>query len=125
MTLARRIFLGAGIYGLVLLLPQYFMEERLGRDFPPPVTHPEYYYGFLGVALAWQVLFLAIARDPVRLRPAMPVAALEKFAFGLAVLVLHFQGRVPALAVFFAAIDLLLGSLFLVAYGRTRSPGPG
>lgn len=52
MTFARRVFLIAGSYGLVVLLPQYFLESRTGRELPPPITHPEYYYGFLGVAVA-------------------------------------------------------------------------
>ena len=37
------------------------MEARVGRDYPPAITHPEYFYGFLGVAAAWQVAFLVIA----------------------------------------------------------------
>src|SRR5687768_7041494 len=61
MTFARRVFLGAAIYGLIVLLPQYFLEEKTGRDFPPPITHVEYYYGFIGVAVAWQIVFLIIS----------------------------------------------------------------
>lgn len=34
------------------------MESRNGIDFPPPINHPEYYYGFIGVAIAWQVAFI-------------------------------------------------------------------
>ena len=51
MLFARRTFLVAGIYGLVVLLPMYFLEGRIGRDTPPPITHPEFFYGFLGVAI--------------------------------------------------------------------------
>jgi len=40
MTFARRLFLIAGIYGLIVLLPLYFLEEKTGRDYPPPITHP-------------------------------------------------------------------------------------
>ena len=69
MIFARRVFLIAGIYGLLVLLPLYFMEARIGRDQPPAITHPEYFYGFLGVAVSWQVAFLVISRDPVRFRP--------------------------------------------------------
>jgi hypothetical protein len=49
---ARVVFLVAGIYGILVLLPQYFLEERIGIDSPPPITHPEHFYGFVGVALA-------------------------------------------------------------------------
>ena len=83
MIFARRVFLIAGIYGLLVLLPLYFLEARIGRDQPPAITHPEYFYGFLGVAVSWQVAFLVISRDPVRFRPLMVPAVLEKATFGL------------------------------------------
>ena len=73
-----RVFFGAGIYGIAVLLPQYFMEAKLGRDFPPPLTHPEHFYGFIGVALAWQFVFLLIAHDVPRHRLLMLPAILEK-----------------------------------------------
>ena len=57
---ARRIFRWAGIYGLIVLVPALFLEARVGIDAPPPITHPEYYYGFIGLAIAWQ-----LARSPV------------------------------------------------------------
>ena len=38
---ARRVFMVAGVYGLIVLLPQYSMEAQIGRDYPPPITHPE------------------------------------------------------------------------------------
>jgi hypothetical protein len=116
--LARIVFRGAGIYGLMALLPQYFLERRIGADTPPPITHPEYFYGFLGIAIAWQVLFLTIASHPVPLRPVIPAAILEKLSFGIAVWVLYGQGRVLPLTVFFGSIDLLLGVLFYVVYVR-------
>ncbi|HEV2912443.1 MAG TPA: hypothetical protein VGX92_03920 [Pyrinomonadaceae bacterium] len=121
MKFARIVFSIAGIYGLVVLLPQYFLEEKNGRDFPPPITHPEYYYGFIGVALAWQVLFLVLARDPARYRAMMIPAVLEKAAFGVAVPVLFLLNRAPALMLAPAMIDLILGLLFVVAYLKTAS----
>jgi hypothetical protein len=117
---ARRVFRGAAIYGIVALLPQYFLEERVGRDYPPPITHPEHFYGFVGVALAWQFLFLLIARDPVRFRPAMPVAVVEKLAFGVAAVVLFALGRVPTAILAVGVIDLVLAALFVGAWRATR-----
>ena len=70
---ARRVYTVAGIYGLIVMLPQYFMADRIGRDTPPPITHPEYFYGFIGVVVAWQIAFLVMARDPQRFRALMPV----------------------------------------------------
>ena len=119
MTFARRVFLIAAVYGVLVLAPQYFMETKVGRDFPPPITHAEHFYGFIGVALAWQVLFLVIARDPVRFRPVMPVAALEKLAFFVAAVVLYVQGRLAALVLGAGLIDLVLALLFLAAFRFT------
>jgi hypothetical protein len=42
----------AGLYGLVVLLSLYLLEHRLGQDYPPSITHPEFYYGFVGVSTA-------------------------------------------------------------------------
>lgn len=119
MKFARLVFRIAGVYGLLVLLPQYFLEGKTGHDFPPPVTHPEFYYGFIGVAVVWQLLFLVLSGDPVRYRPMMVVAALEKLSFVIAVFVLYAQERVPTLLLFFALIDLLFGVLFLLAYMKT------
>jgi hypothetical protein len=121
---ARRVYTVAGIYGLIVMLPQYFLEDRIGRDAPPPITHPEHFYGFIGVVVAWQIAFLVIARDPQRFRMLMPVTVLEKLAFALPVLVLWAQGRVAASVLPFAALDLLLGVLFLASYLRTTESEP-
>jgi hypothetical protein len=121
MRSARWVFLISGIYGVLVLAPQYFLEQRLSRDYPPAVTHPELYYGFVGTALAFQVLFLTIAADPARLRPAMPAAILEKITFAAAVGVLHAQGRVYPVTVAFGSVDALWAVLFTWAYFRTRA----
>jgi hypothetical protein len=68
MRFTKIVFLVAGIYGVLILTPIYFMEARIGRDTPPAITHPEYFYGFLGAGLAWQILFLVLSRDPLRYR---------------------------------------------------------
>jgi len=118
-TFARRVFLVAGVYGLIVLIPQYFLEGRIGRDTPPPITHAEYFYGFIGIAVAWQLLFLAIARDPVRMRPAMLPAVVEKLAFGLAAPALHLQRGIPVAVLGFASLDLVWAILFFLAYRKT------
>src|SRR3954447_5838557 len=125
MGFARRTFLIAGIYGLVALLPMYFLEGRIGRDTPPPITHPEFFYGFLGVAVAWQAAFLVIARDPVRFQPLMLPAVLEKATFGLAAIALWLGGRLAAPMLIAGLIDLTLGVLFTVAYLRTPEESRG
>src|SRR3982750_1401778 len=119
MRFASRIFSIAGGYGLIVLLPQYFLEAKNGRDFPPAITHPEYYYGFIGVGLACQILFLIIARDPVRYRAMMIPAVLEKFTFGAAVVTLFLLKKVSVVMLGLSCVDLLFGLLFIVAYLRT------
>jgi hypothetical protein len=119
MRFARVVFFAAGVYGILILAPQYFLEARIGRDYPPAITHPEHFYGFICVALAWQVLFLIIAWEPTRYRLAMLAGALEKFGFGGAVGVLFIQGRVPFTNLGFALLDVLLGLLFVMAFRRT------
>jgi hypothetical protein len=123
MTFARRVFTIAAVYGLLVLVPQYFLENKLGRDFPPPLTHPELFYGFIGIAAVWQVLFLLIARDPIRYRPAMPVAVLEKLAFGIPAVVLYSQGRLATPVLGAGLVDLVLAVLFLAAFRLTPQRG--
>jgi hypothetical protein len=118
MTFARRVFGLAAVYGFVSLVPMYFLERRLMERMPPALTHPEFYYGFVGLALAWQVLFVLIAREPARLRPAMLPAVLEKLSWGVGVLVLVSQGRMGNFFVPAAIIDLVLGALFIAAWRR-------
>ena len=123
-TFARRVFLLAAVYGLIVLIPQYFLEARTGRDFPPPITHPEYYYGFVGVAVAWQFVFLTISRDPIRYRPLMVPAVLEKLAFGVPAIVLFLLGRLHAQMLAAGLLDLILGVLFMASYVRTAHVDP-
>ena len=119
MRFARIVFLIAGIYGLIVLVPQFFLERKIGDDMPPPITHPEFFYGFICVAVAWQVLFLVLSRDPVRYRPMMLPAMLEKVGFPIAVLILYLQDRVAPTILVPAALDLVLCLLFIAAYRKT------
>ncbi|HET9447297.1 MAG TPA: hypothetical protein VFO35_13610 [Steroidobacteraceae bacterium] len=116
MKLARWTFGIAGVYGILVIAPLYFAEGQIARNDPPPITHPEFFYGFVGVTLAWQLVFLAIARDPVRLRPLMLVSVLEKLAYGVPAIVLFMQQRVKAMTLAFGCIDLVLGALFVLAF---------
>lgn len=120
---SRVAFLVAGIYGIVVLAPGYFGEKMLAEKMPPAITHPEFFYGFLGVALAWQFAFLIIAADPARFRPIIPAAILEKLTYFVACLVLVLLGRTPPLGMLGGVIDFVLALLFTTAYFRLR-PAP-
>jgi len=117
MKFAKIVFLIAGIYGLITVAPLLLAEGIIDASQPPAITHPEYFYGFVCVTLAWQILFLVLARDPLRYRPIMLVAVLEKVS-GVAFLVLVFLHRSPP-SMLIGGVDVLLGILFLVAYIRT------
>jgi hypothetical protein len=121
MRFARITFLVAGIYGLVGLTPLYFLEGLIGRQTPPAITHVEFYYGFIGVALAWQVVFLVIASDPVRYRPMMLPTILEKIAYGIAVIVLLLQHRIAASSFAISVVDWIFAVLFAISFARTQS----
>lgn len=121
-TFARRVFFWAGVYGLLVLLPQYFQDVKVGRLITTPLDYPEQFYGFIGCALAWQLVFLVIARDVLRYRLLMLPSVVEKLAFSLPVFVLYALGRVPGQTLAAAGIDFLLGLLFVVAYLRSKPP---
>jgi hypothetical protein len=115
MTFARIVFAVAGVWGLLILPPLYYRA--------PADTRPEDYFGFLAVALAWQIAFLIIATNPVRFRPLMPAAMLEKFIYVGTIGTLVYQERVTGVVIFGAAADLVLGCLFVAAFFRAL-PAP-
>ena len=119
MKFAKWEFLVSGIYGLAALLPQYFLEQKIGHDYPPAITHPEYFYGFIGIGVAWQVAFLVIGRDPIGHRLFMLPAVIEKATFGFAVIALYAQQRVSTSLLALGCLDLVLGALFAVSYWKT------
>src|SRR5262245_14083425 len=125
MKIARWIFTIAGIYGFLVIAPLYFAEGAIAQNDPPAITHPEFFYGFVGVTLAWQIVFFVIARNPVRFRPLMLVSVLEKLAYGVPAIVLFAQQRVKTMTLTFGCLDLVLGTLFVVAFFLTpRAQAP-
>ncbi len=96
------------------------MEGKIGRDTPPPITHPEYFYGFLGAGLAWQVLFLVLSADPVRYRAMILPSILEKVSYGVALIVLYSQHRLPLPVLAIGSVDWIFAFLFLAAYFKTK-----
>lgn len=119
MRFAKIVFRIAGTWGLIILPPLYFMYDAIGQQYPPPVTHPDFYYGFLAITVAWQVAFLVIASDPIRLRPLMVPAMLEKFGYVLTMVVLYQEGQLQPGQFAVAIPDLLLGILFVAAFVKT------
>ena len=123
MRFAKVVFWIAGIWGVLVITPLYFMFDLIGRTDPPPITHQGFFYGFAGAALAWQIAFFVIATDPSRYRPLMIPSVLEKLSYSTAVFLLVRQGRMHASDLVFGGVDFLLGVMFVIAYFKT-SPLP-
>ena len=124
MKFAKILFWIAAIWGILVITPLYFLFDTIGRQDPPPITHPGFYYGFAGCALAWQFAFIVIATDPARFRTMMLPSVLEKFSFGAATSVLYLQHRLNTSDLALGGIDTLLGVLFLVAFFQTSARMP-
>jgi len=120
MKFAKIVFWIAGIWGVLVLAPLYFMYDMIGRQDPPAITHPGFYYGFIILGLAWQVAFLVIARDPLRFRAMMIPSMVEKFGYGASLLALYLQHRLHPSDLIFGGVDVLFGLLFLLAFFKLR-----
>jgi|SRR5947209_18824888 len=121
MRFAKIVFWIASIWGVLVLTPLYFIFDRIGRQDPPPITHPGFYYGFASAGLAWQLAFIVIATNPVRHRWMMIPAVLEKFGYSASVIVLFLERRIHPADLLFAFTDSLLGLLFILAFFRTSN----
>jgi hypothetical protein len=121
MLFARRVFQAAAVLGLILLAPMFFLEARMNEQFPPPITHPELYYGLVSVAFVFQFFYLWVASDPVRLRTGMLISAAAKLAVAIPYFILVAIGRTPAASLGFPAFDAVFAILFLVAWKKTPS----
>jgi hypothetical protein len=124
MRFARLVFRGAAVWGLLVLVPLFFMFDGSGVEPSQPFTYPQAYFGFLCVTLAWQLAFWIIGSDPSRFRPLMIPSMIEKFGFVLALAVLYALGRVGGRELSPAVPDFVLGLLFVAAYAKTQPPTP-
>ena len=90
MRFARRSFTFAGTVGLLMLLPMFFLYDRIGTD-------------------------------PIRFRPLMPAAMVEKFFYIAAMATLYLQGRQTLAQFAVTGADMLFGTLFVISYLKTAS----
>jgi len=113
---AKKVFLIAGVYGLMALVPQYFMEGRLSLRFPPPLTHPEHFYGFIwrGDRMAVRVLYNCAGCSAfAQLHVTCGIGETFLRCSHLGALR---EGLVTVPVLCAAAIDLLFAILFILAY---------
>ena len=118
---AKVVFIGAGLWGIVVLTPLFFLRDVTGRAYASPTEYPHFFYGFFSIAMAWQIAFLMIGSDPVRFRPLMIPSMIEKFGFVTIAAVLYSRAAISLADASVAVPDLLLGALFVAAFARTRS----
>jgi hypothetical protein len=114
------VFIIAGIWGIAVLTPLYWLVDVSGRKYPVPSQYPDFFYGFIAVAMAWQIAFLIIGSNPTRFRTFMIPAVLEKLGYVATLLVLYNQARISSTALQAAVPDGFLGLLFIVAFLKTR-----
>ncbi len=123
MKFARAVFIVAGIWGIAVLSPLYALVDVSGRRYAAPADYPHFFYGFIGVALAWQLAFLMIGSNPLRFRPLMIPAVIEKLGFVTTCLVLYSRARIPWQDAQAAIPDFVLCVLFVAAFVTTGRVG--
>jgi hypothetical protein len=122
MKFAKIVFWIAGVWGVMVIVPLFFLRSAVEKQAPAAVlTHPEFYYGFACAVLMWQIAFFIIAHDPARYRAMIVPPTLVKFGYAATIAILHLNGQVGAAQLPFAAADLILGILFMIAFFRIRS----
>jgi hypothetical protein len=121
MRFAKFVFTGAGVWGLVVIAPLYFLLDISGREYAFPTSYPHFFYGFLVVTTAWQIAFMVIGSNPARFRPLMIPAVIEKLGYVVAVALLHGSEYISNAEAMTAAPDLILGVLFIAAFLKTPS----
>jgi hypothetical protein len=121
MRFAKYVFIGAGVWGIVVLTPLFWLIDVTGRPYPPPTDYPQFFYGFLFVAMAWQIAFLVIATNPIRFRPFMIPAIIEKLGYVSTLAILYSKSRISSIDTQPILPDLLLGILFIVSFVKTRT----
>lgn len=103
-------FRGAALYGAAALLLTLAT---------PPAAGALFFHGFVGTALAFQLVFWVVGGDPVRYRPLMLAAVAEKLAFVAPAALLAGTGQLGGTTLAAAMVDLVLGIGFLAAWRVT------
>ena len=120
MKFAKILFAIAGVWGILVLTPLFFLVDLTGKRYAPPLNYPHFFYGFFAVALVFQFVFFTIASDPARFRPFMIVSVLEKASFVSVCAVLYSRGQITLSDASVCFPDFLLGVLFICAYFATK-----
>lgn len=122
MKFAKAVFWIAGLLGILMVAPLYFAFDLVALLDPPPITHPQFYYGFVGVVLVWQFAYITVGTDPARFRPFIILALLAKLSYVLTIAALYLQDRASQAGAATAIPDAIFVVLFLIAFFKTRDP---
>ena len=114
---ARWLFRGAAIYGAILLLPIYFVEGRVAAP-AARLPAPEYFYGFIGAALSFQILYWIIGGAPRKYHALMLLGVVAKLSFWIPVAILWSIGRTATSTFALVCGDRVLRRVALAAPGR-------
>jgi hypothetical protein len=117
-TFEKAVFYGAGIWGLLIVTPLYFLTGPIAVQHPSLLTDPQFFYSFLAVTLPWQLAFLVIGSNPARHRLLMIPAICEKFGYVTTITILWVAGRAPGGDAWTAVPDGMIGLLFVAAFSR-------
>jgi hypothetical protein len=123
MKIAKWTFRTAGIFGLIVMVPLLFIEKWIDQIMPPALNHPEFFYGFVILNICWQVLYLFLAKDPVRYRLMMIPSFFAKASAPVALIWLYAQGRISSQWLQTSVLDGVFAILFLVSFWMTRNEG--
>src|SRR4029079_487528 len=119
MKFARIVFIAGGVWGIAALVPFYWLVDITGRHYAAPTDYPQFFWGFFSVALTWQFAFLLIGSNPVRFRPLMLPAIVEKCGFIVTLGVLFGRGRIPGADAVAAILESVVDLLFIAALVAT------
>ena len=118
MKLARWIFLVAGILGLLMVAPVAFTLVAGGKTILPDAANLGLFiYVMVLQHICWQILFIILAREPIRYRPMMLLASFVEALTSLNPIWLFFFGVkywIPIVVVYLA-----FALLFIVAFWWT------
>ncbi len=120
MNLVRYLFCASGIYDFILGL--VFLVAPIWAFSLVNVTPPNHwgYVTFAASMLAiFGLMFLQIAKDPIKNRDLMPYGMLLKFAYCGVVFGYYFTTGVPVVWVIFGVCDFIFLLLFIWGYKKT------
>jgi hypothetical protein len=113
--IARNIFRISGAYGILILAPQLFRESAFSAS-GAALDHPEFFYGFFLVSLAFQMIIIIISTDPLTYRPMMLAGFIEKGGHFSSCIFLFFRHRLATDMLIASSPDGLMLCLFIYCY---------